>query len=80
MSRALSARDPLTYRRQTLEFRIGWGIDTDSAMLATLIASMVTALARRWRERYSVSMPIARIEWEVIEEHSRKDPPHPPTP
>ena len=59
----LTARDPLRYRRLDHDVAAGWDIDTDPPMLANLLASMATTMARLWRERYGVSMPIPRIEW-----------------
>lgn len=65
MPRALVARDPKTYRRQALELSAAWDHTTDTEVLSQYLADVVVTLARRWRELYSVTIPIKRIEWSI---------------
>lgn len=65
--RALVACDPKTYRRQELELSAGWDESTDAELLGHYLANIVATLARRWRERYNVIMPLPRMEWSIEE-------------
>lgn len=65
--RALIARDPRTYRRQELELSAAWDETTDAELLGHYLANVVATLARRWHERYSIPIPMARIEWSIEE-------------
>lgn len=62
---ALVARDPKTYRRQALELSAAFDEDTEPELLGHMLANVVATLARRWHERYSVTMPLKRIEWSI---------------
>lgn len=65
--KALIARDPKTYRRQGFELSSAWHAELDPELIGHMLAAVVNTIARRWVERYSVTMPVHRIEWSIEE-------------
>lgn len=66
-AKALIARDPKTFRRQGFELSVAWDGDLDAELIGHMLANVVALIARRWVERYSVTMPVHRIDWSIEE-------------
>jgi len=69
--RTLIAWDPRTRRRLAIPFAAGWDEDLAPELISVYIGNLVVTVGRAWLSRYGVSLPMQRMDWEVLIGSSR---------